>query len=58
MKTDNTIKPAKPIKLCSRSNWPGCSGDPACCPENEGYGCGRPNPKRERPGCSECGGEY
>lgn len=24
--------------------FPECSGDPACCPENEGYGCCKPNP--------------
>lgn len=23
--------------------YPECSGDPACCPENEGYGCCKPN---------------
>ncbi|MBN8740680.1 MAG: hypothetical protein BGP24_14880 [Lysobacterales bacterium 69-70] len=27
-----------------QSAWPECSGDPACCPENEGYGCCKPNP--------------
>lgn len=25
--------------------WPECSGDPACCPENEGYGCCKLNPE-------------
>jgi|SRR6185312_13678459 len=25
-------------------DFPGCSGDPASCPENEGYGCCKPNP--------------
>jgi hypothetical protein len=24
--------------------WPACSGNPACCPENAGYGCCKPNP--------------
>lgn len=23
---------------------PDCTGDPACCPENEGHGCCKPNP--------------
>lgn len=27
-----------------REEWPECSGDPACCPENAGYGCCKPNP--------------
>lgn len=29
--------------------FPECSGDPACCPENEGYGCCRPNPPSAQP---------
>jgi hypothetical protein len=29
--------------------WPECSGDPACCPENEGYGCCKPNPAIPEP---------
>jgi hypothetical protein len=52
---DNNPTPdPHPVKLCSKKNWPGCSGDPACCPENEGYGCGKPNPAK-RLGCSACG---
>lgn len=27
------------------ADYPECSGDPADCPENEGYGCCKPNPK-------------
>jgi hypothetical protein len=30
--------------------WPMCSGDPACCPENAGYGCCKPNPSPEEKG--------
>ena len=30
----------------TQSDYPGCSGDPASCPENEGYGCCKPNPPR------------
>ena len=30
-------------------DFPECSGDPASCPENEGYGCCRPNPKDAPP---------
>jgi hypothetical protein len=26
------------------ADFPECSGDPASCPENEGYGCCKPNP--------------
>lgn len=40
----STTESLKPLKLCSRASWPSCSGDPSCCPENEGYGCGKPNP--------------
>jgi len=25
---------------CDQEEWPECSGDPAACPENSGYGCG------------------
>lgn len=28
--------------------WRECSGDPASCPENEGYGCCKPNPADAR----------
>jgi hypothetical protein len=31
---------------CGPESWPECSGDPACCPENSGYGCGKPNPEQ------------
>ena len=34
-----------PATTCSASDWPECSGDPASCPENNGYGCGKPNPQ-------------
>jgi len=30
----------------SGGEYPGCSGDPASCPENEGHGCCKPNPAR------------
>lgn len=26
-----------------QQDWPGCTGDPMSCPENEGYGCCKPN---------------
>lgn len=29
----------------SGGEYPECSGDPASCPENEGHGCCKPNPK-------------
>lgn len=29
----------------SGGDYPECSGDPASCPENEGHGCCKPNPK-------------
>lgn len=41
--------------------WPECSGDPACCPENSGYGCGKPNPPQLKTSdgtnyeCASCG---
>lgn len=35
--------------------YPECSGDPASCPENEGYGCCKPNPEDRAP-CSACHG--
>jgi hypothetical protein len=28
----------------AREEYPECSGDPASCPENEGFGCCKPNP--------------
>jgi hypothetical protein len=31
----------------ARPEYPECSGDPASCPENEGYGCCKPNPRPE-----------
>jgi hypothetical protein len=33
----------------SSADHPECSGDPASCPENEGYGCCKPNPKDASP---------
>lgn len=27
-----------------KKDYPECSGNPASCPENEGYGCCKPNP--------------
>jgi hypothetical protein len=30
--------------MTAKTDYPECSGDPACCPENEGYGCCKPNP--------------
>ena len=44
--------PAMPVRLpvpyvaARPSDYPECSGDPASCPENEGYGCCKPNPTR------------
>lgn len=35
-----------PPPTCSPSDWPACSGDPVCCPENSGHGCGKPNPEK------------
>ena len=41
----------------TQSDYPGCSGDPASCPENEGYGCCKPNPQRLAQGeCLTCHG--
>lgn len=34
--------------------WPECSGDPASCPENEGYGCCKPNPEANAWRCFHC----
>jgi hypothetical protein len=34
-------RPPAPQRL---ADYPGCSGDPASCPENEGHGCCKPNP--------------
>lgn len=42
--TPFTIGAPKPIG----DAWPECSGDPACCPENEGRGCCKPNPPWSR----------
>lgn len=28
-----------PVYTGPKSEWPECSGDPMCCPENEGFGC-------------------
>jgi hypothetical protein len=39
----------------ARPEYPECSGDPASCPENEGYGCCKPNPRPEAEGCGACG---
>ncbi len=37
-----TIKQLVSKQQRSESSWPECSGDPASCPENEGYGCCKP----------------
>lgn len=38
-----TYAPAVPVESPPASDYPECSGDPASCPENEGYGCCKPN---------------
>lgn len=58
MKTDTTPKTVAPpssrspstsccgsFAICDLECYPGCSGDPISCPENDGYGCGKPNPE-------------
>jgi len=31
-----------------QADFPECSGDPRSCPENEGYGCCKPNPTAQQ----------
>lgn len=37
--------PHEPTRPKRESSYPECSGNPASCPENEGYGCCKPNPR-------------
>ena len=41
--TANLAQPAQ------AEGWRDCSGDPASCPENEGYGCCKANPTPPQP---------
>ena len=36
-----------PLPVMDATDYPECSGDPLSCPENEGYGCCKPNPPDE-----------
>jgi hypothetical protein len=38
--------PTGAAPAASGGEYPECSGNPASCPENEGYGCCKPNPPR------------
>lgn len=38
-----TPQPAEGEGAVDPADWPECSGNPGSCPENEGYGCCKPN---------------
>lgn len=41
-----------------KADYPECSGNPASCPENEGYGCCMPNPQQSHAAMQGQGGKW